>query len=71
MNLRETSSKYFKKIILYLSKMVLFNFDLAEEDPTLMAGAVVFIALKTLEQVDSTAEPEGKVKHICELLQLD
>lgn len=35
--------------------MSLFSLDLAEEDSTLLSGAVVFIALKTLEQVDSSA----------------
>jgi len=37
--------------------MALFSQELAEEDPTKLAGAVVFIALKTLEQVDEMAKP--------------
>jgi hypothetical protein len=53
--LNEASRKYFSKILLYLSKMALFNEILAEENPSLLAAAVVFIGLKTLEQVDSTA----------------
>lgn len=44
----EQSTKYFNKILLYLSKMVLFSCELAEEDTSLLAGAVAFIALKTL-----------------------
>jgi len=35
--------------------MALFSLDLAEENSTLLSGAVVFIALKTLEQVDASA----------------
>ena len=45
--------------------MVLFNELLAEESPSLLAAAVVFIGLKTLEQVDSTAEPESRLSEIC------
>lgn len=37
--------------------MVFFDLTLAEEDTKLLSGAVVFISLKTLEQVDSCAEP--------------
>ncbi len=43
--------------MLYLSKMALFSQELAEESPDLLAGAVFFIGLKTLEQVDSSVEP--------------
>lgn len=44
--------------------MALFNHELAEEDPALLACGVVFIALKTLEQVDSAAQPEGRLGDI-------
>jgi hypothetical protein len=47
--------KYLHKIILYLAKMILFHCDLAELDPALLAGSVIFIGLKTLEQVDPAA----------------
>lgn len=57
LSLAEQSAKYLAKILLYLSKMVLFNSELAEESPPLLAAAVVFIALKTLEQMDSSTEP--------------
>lgn len=68
MALSDQSSKYFSKILLYLSKMTLFSCELAEESTPLLAGAVVFISLKTLEQVDSSAEPEKKLGQICDLL---
>jgi hypothetical protein len=57
--------------VLYLSKMTLFSQELAEENPTLLSGAVVFIALKTLEQVDCTAEPESRLSEICGLIRVE
>lgn len=51
--------------------MALFNLDLAEENSTLLSGAVVFIALKTLEQVDSCAEPESRLSKICSLIEME
>lgn len=69
--LPEASSKYLAKILLYLSKMVMFNSELAEESAETLAAAVVFIALKTLEQVDPSAEPERNLPQICSLLFLE
>jgi hypothetical protein len=48
MNVTSSISDYFKQIVLYLSKMSLFSQDLAEENQSLLAPAVYFIALKTL-----------------------
>ncbi len=64
----DRSNRYLTKIVLYLSKMCLFSLDLAEENPVLLAGAVVFIGLKTLEQVDSTVRPEDWLEEISSLL---
>ena len=50
--------KYLQQISLYLSKMSLFNSELVEEDMNLLAGAILFISLKTLEQTDKTVDPE-------------
>jgi hypothetical protein len=69
MPMNESSKKYFSKILLYLSKMSQFSLELVEESPSLLAGAVVFISLKTLEQVDPSAEPERKLTAICQLLE--
>jgi hypothetical protein len=69
MLLNDSSKKYFSKILLYLSKMSQFSLELVEESPALLAGAVVFISLKTLEQVDPSAEPERKLASICQLLE--
>lgn len=57
LSLPEASSKYLAKILLYLCKMVMFSSELAEESADILAAAVVFIALKTLEQVDPSADP--------------
>lgn len=38
--------------------MSLFTHDLVEENITLLAGAVIFISLKTLEQTDKSVDPE-------------
>jgi hypothetical protein len=67
----EHSTKYLSKIVLYLSKMSLFICDLVEEDQTLLSGAIVFIALKTLEQVDTKTDPESRLSDICGLLQIE
>lgn len=44
--------------MLYLSKMCLFNYELAQEDTKVLSAAVYFIALKTLEQVEPNLKPE-------------
>lgn len=68
LSLTEHSTKYLAKILLYLSKMTLFNHELAEESQPLLAAAVAFIALKTLEQMDASTEPERKLGEICNLV---
>ena len=51
--------------------MTIFNIELAEETPYLLACGVVFIALKTLEQVDDSAQPETRLTEICELMNVE
>jgi hypothetical protein len=51
--------------------MALFNQELAEEDPALLACGVVFIALKTLEQVDPAAQPESRLGEVASLVGLE
>ena len=43
--------------MLYLSKMSLFSYELAQEDTKLLASSVYFIGLKTLEQVEPSLKP--------------
>ena len=57
--------------MLYLSKMSLFSHELAEEIPSLLACGVVFISLKTLEQVDSNAQPESRLTDISRLMNVE
>ena len=51
--------------------MSLFNHELAEEEPALLACGVVFIGLKTLEQVDSTAQPESRLPEVAALMEME
>lgn len=48
LKITEDQKAYFDQILLYLSKMSLFSYDLAQEDTKLLASAVYFIGLKTL-----------------------
>ncbi len=48
--------------------MSLFSYELAQEDTKLLASAVYFITLKTLEQVESTLKPEEKLSEVAQLL---
>lgn len=61
MQLSENSLGYLSRTLLYLSKMALFNVILAEMRVDCLAGSVIFIALKTLEQVDSSIKAEEKI----------
>jgi hypothetical protein len=54
--------------VLYLGKMSLFSYELAQEDTKLLAAAVYFIALKTLEQVEPSLKPEEHLEKIGQLL---
>ena len=69
LNLNDDQKSYLDQIVLYLSKMSLFSYELAQEDTKLLAAAVYFIALKTLEQVESSLRPEEKLAEISSLLQ--
>jgi hypothetical protein len=50
--------------LLYLSKMSLFNYELAQEDTKVLGSAVYFIALKTLEQVETSLRPEERLASV-------
>ena len=50
--------------------MSMFNHELVEENSNILAGAVFFIGLKTLEQVESLVEPEKKLSEICFILNV-
>ncbi len=69
LNLNDDQKSYLDQIVLYLSKMSLFSYELAQEDTKLLAAAVYFIALKTLEQVEPSLRPEERLTDISSLLQ--
>jgi hypothetical protein len=48
LNINSDQKLYLDQIVLYLGKMSLFSYELAQEDTKLLAAAVYFIALKTL-----------------------
>lgn len=64
--------EYLNKILTYLSKMCTFNHDLITKDNNVLASAIYFIALKTLEQVHKNFVPEellstiSKISHVSE-----
>ena len=51
--------------------MSLFNHELSEEKTSLLACGIVFISLKTLEQVDKAARPEARLNDICVLMGVE
>ena len=51
--------------------MSLFNYELAQEDTKVLAAAVYFIALKTLEQVETTLRPEERLANVGLLLGVE
>ena len=70
LKLRPSFETYFGKILLYLTKMCLFSHELVEKETKLLAGAVFFIALKTLEQVNKDFCPEDVLPTISQLLYI-
>lgn len=71
LSISEDKQDYLEQILLYLSKMSLFNYELAQEDTKVLGSAVYFIALKTLEQVETTLKPEEKLVKVGELLGVE
>ena len=51
--------------------MSLFSYELAQEDTRLLAAAVYFIALKTLQQVETTLKPEEKLSDVAMILETE
>jgi hypothetical protein len=70
-NFSYKAARYFEKIVLYLSKMVLFNSELAGKSFDLLAGGVAYISLKTLEQAEPEVNSEKYLPELCESLNID
>ncbi len=71
LSISEDKQDYLEQILLYLSKMSLFSYELAQEDTKLLGSAVYFIALKTLEQVETTLRPEERLVSVGLLLEVE
>lgn len=56
--LRSSLIEYLGKILIYLSKMSTFSHELITRPNPVLASAIYFIGLKTLEQVNKSFVPE-------------
>ena len=54
-----------EKICVYLSKMVLFDYELIQnKSNSLLAGGLIFVSFKIIEQVVSNFKAENEVNFI-------
>ncbi|CAD8139238.1 unnamed protein product [Paramecium octaurelia] len=71
-NLLEKNYKYLKKLCLYLSKMVLFDYEICGKyNYTLLAAALIFVAFKIVEQLDTTFNADSQIKDVAQIIQVD
>ena len=57
--------QYLEKICVYLSKMVLFDYELIQnKSNSLLAGGLIFVSFKIIEQVQSNFKAENEVNFI-------
>jgi len=64
LNFQPKLLEYLQKILIYLSKMCTFNHELITRPSCILASAIYFIGLKTLEQVNKNFSPEEKLPEI-------
>ncbi|CAD8056391.1 unnamed protein product [Paramecium sonneborni] len=70
--LKEKNYKYLKKLCLYLSKMVLYDYEICgKSNYTLLGAALIFVAFKIVEQLDSTFNADSQIKDIAQTIQID
>ncbi|CAK85244.1 unnamed protein product (macronuclear) [Paramecium tetraurelia] len=70
--LLEKNYKYLKKLCLYLSKMVLFDYEICGKyNYTLLAAALIFVAFKIVEQLDTTFNADSQIKDVAQIIQVD
>ena len=67
MPLDKKASEYLQKVTVYLGKMAMHNIELAWLSNSVVAAAVVFISLKTVEQVETSLEADGYMERIGEV----
>ena len=55
---------YLEKICIYLSKMILYDYELiCTKSYSLLAGALIFVSFKIIEQIDPHFKAEEKVNY--------
>ncbi|CAD8144368.1 unnamed protein product [Paramecium pentaurelia] len=70
--LQEKTYKYLKKLCLYLSKMILHDYEICgKTNYTLLAAALIFVAFKIVEQLDSSFDADNQIKDIAFVIQVD
>ncbi|CAK58509.1 unnamed protein product (macronuclear) [Paramecium tetraurelia] len=70
--LQEKHYKYLKKLCLYLSKMVLYDYEICgKTNYTLLAAALIFVAFKIIEQLDSSFNADSQIKDVAQIIQVD
>ena len=57
-NFKPKLHQYFCDIVLYLLKLSLHNYELAQYDGRVLVGSIVYLALKTVEQVEDISAEE-------------
>ncbi|CAD8141600.1 unnamed protein product [Paramecium pentaurelia] len=70
--LQDKNYKYLKKLCLYLSKMVLYDYEICgKTNYTLLASALIFVAFKIVEQLDSSFNADSQIKDVAQIIQVD
>ncbi|CAD8061186.1 unnamed protein product [Paramecium sonneborni] len=70
--LLEKNYKYLKKLCLYLSKMVLYDYEICSKNNyTLLAAALIFVAFKIVEQLENSFNADSQIKEVAQIIQVD
>ncbi|CAD8053234.1 unnamed protein product [Paramecium sonneborni] len=70
--LLEKNYKYLKKLCLYLSKMVLYDYEICSKNNyTLLAAALIFVAFKIVEQLETSFNADSQIKDVAQIIQVD
>jgi hypothetical protein len=71
LSLNKPMKEYLDKVILYLSKMSVHDYELLLQfEYKNIAAGCVYVGLKTLEQVEKKFVPENHLKSICDYSDL-
>ncbi|CAD8139646.1 unnamed protein product [Paramecium pentaurelia] len=70
--LLEKNYKYLKKLCLYLAKMVLYDYEICgKNNYTLLSAALIFVAFKIVEQLETTFNADSQIKDVADIIQVD